>query len=330
MFEAIRNHRGFLVCLFLGVTALVAAPCFGQSEAVLQSDFENGTQGWETRGERVSIKSDKEQAASGAKSLRITGRSANWNGAQLNLTKTLAAGKTYKFTVAVKLAKGEAADQVKMTMQRGDNQFDGVGITNANANEWTTFSGKFKPSGGDPYLLIYIEAGRDRTAYYIDDFKIELAGDEIPPQTGTILQNDFEDMTAQNWIVQGDGVQMFSSNAAGSQSLKVTNRTAPWHGLALDISPLFFKGRTYLISVSARLLKGQPTDSLKITMRQTPPKGEATYTPISNPTTVTDGEWTTLSGEYKVMTNDNNLLIYVEAAGATTSFYIDNFVIKIP
>lgn len=330
MIDVVQKNQGFLVCLFLSVF-LFALPCFAQSDVVLQSDFENGTQRWETRGERVSIKSDKEQAASGTKSLRVTGRSANWNGAQLNVTKILSAGKSYKFTVSVKLAKGEATDEIKMTMQRGDSQFDGVGITNANSNEWTTFSGKFKPSGGDPYLLLYIEAGRDRTSYYIDDFKIELAGDDIPPQTGTILQNDFEDMTAQNWVVQGgDGVQMFSSNAGGSQSLKVSGRTAPWHGLALDISPLFFKGRTYLISVSAKLVKGQPTDSLKLTMKQTPPKGEPTYVEVSKLTPVTDGEWVTLSGEYKVTTSDNNLLIYVEAAGATTSFYIDNFVVKIP
>ncbi len=330
MIDAFRKSRSFLVCLFLLTFLLLVVPCFAQSEVVLQSDFENGTQNWETRGERVSIKSDKEQAASGTKSLKISGRSANWNGAQLNLTKILSAGKVYKFTVAVKLAKGEAIDEIKMTMQRGDSQYDGVGITNANANEWTLLSGKFKPSGGDPYLLLYVEAGRAKTSYYIDDFKVELAGDDIPAQTGTILQNDFEDMTAQNWVVLGDGVQMFSSNAAGSQSLKVTGRTAPWNGLALDISPMLFKGRTYLISVSARLVKGQPSDSLKITMRQTPPKGEASHIGITKPTTVTDGEWVTLSGQYTVTTNDNNLLIYVEAEGATTSFYIDNFAVKIP
>jgi len=36
-----------------------------------------------------------------------------------------------------------------------------------------------------------------------------------------------------------------------------------------------------------------------------------------------------LSGEYKVTTSDNNLLIYVEAIGPTTSFHIDNFIVKV-
>ena len=65
-------------------------------------------------------------------------------------------------------------------------------------------------------------------------------------------------------------------------------------------------------------------------MRQTPPKGEPSYVAITKPTTVTDGEWVTLSGQYTVTTSDNNLLIYVEANGTTTSFYIDNFVVKVP
>ncbi len=311
-------------------TFLTFVPVLAQSDAVYSSDFENGTQKWEARGDRVSIKSDKAQALTGTKSLKISGRSANWQGAQLNLTKTLSAANTYKFTVSVKLAKDEAADQIKMTMQRGDTIFTDVGITKATANEWTTFSGKFKPSGGDLYLLLYVEALRPNTAYSIDDFKIELAGDDTPAQKGTLLLNDFEDMTAQNWFANGEGVQMFSSNASGSQSLKVTGRTAPWNALALDISPLIFKGRTYLISVSAKLLKGQPNDSLKLTVKQTPPKGEPTYVEVSKLTPVTDGDWVTISGEYMATTTDNNLLIYVESAGATTSYFIDNFLIKTP
>jgi endo-1,4-beta-xylanase len=330
MIDAVRKRWRLSVCLILFMFVSSVSSAFAQSETVLLSDFENGIQKWEARGARVSIKSDKEQAASGTKSLKVTGRSANWNGAQLNLTKSLSGGKAYKFTVSVKLAKGEAADEVRMTMQWGDNDYSTVAINNANANEWTTFSGKFAPKGSEPFLTIYVEAARANTSYYVDDFKVEPAGDDIPAQSGILLQNDFEDMTAQNWNTYGDGVQMFSSNAGGSQSLKVTGRTANWHGVALDISPMFFKGRTYLISVSAKLLKGQPSDSLKITMKQTPPKGDASYTPITNLTTVTDGDWVTLSGEYKVTTSDNNLLIYVEAAGATTSFYIDNFVVKMP
>ncbi len=293
---------------------LLALAVFAQNEIVVQNDFEKGTEKWETRGERVSIKSAKDQAASGEKSLKISGRNANWNGTQLNVTKMLSSGKTYNFSVAVRLNKGETPDEIKMTMQGGDTQFYGIAITKATAAEWTTFSGKFKPSGNDPYLLLYIEATRDKTSFFIDNFKIELLGDDIPKQSGVLLTNDFEDLSAQNWFVRGDGVQIFSSNAAGSQSLKVTGRAKSWEGVGLDVSPLIFKGRTYEVSISVKLLKGQPKDSLKVTMLQTPSTGEPKYIEITTPKEVSDAEWTTLTGKY---------------TGATTSFYVDDFSLKV-
>lgn len=318
--------------LLLMILIVSAIPVFAQ-DIVVSNDFEKGTEKWESRGP-VSISSSKDQAVSGTKSLRVSGRTAFWQGAQLNIIKLLSPGKIYKFTASVRLGKNNKADNVKMTIQRGsgsgESTYDGLALANANADEWKTLSGTFKPSGGDGYILVYFEAEQPATSFFIDDFKIEIAGDNIPAQSGEILKNDFEDMTAQNWSMRGDGVQMFSSNAAGSQSLKVTDRTQNWHGLQLDVSPMILKGRTYQISVSARLVKGQPNDSLKITMQQTPPKGEPTYVNISELTPVTDGEWVTISGEYKATTNDNNLLLYIEAAGAKTSFFIDNFSIKVP
>jgi endo-1,4-beta-xylanase len=323
--KVIYSVRLFTVLFVFG---FLAFSVHAQTTILLQNDFEKSTENWENRGS-ASIKSVKDEAANGEKSMRVSGRTEFWQGCQLNLTKLLKSGATYQFTVSVKLNKKEQPDAIKMTMQRGDTVFDGVGGIDANANEWKTFSGKFRPTGGDPYLLLYIEAGRARTSFFVDDFKIETIPD-APAQTGTLLKNDFEDMTGQNWFVRGEGVEMFSSTAAGSRGIRVDGRTEPWHGLAVDVSPIFFKGRTYLISISVKLAKGQPDDSLKLTMQQTPPKGDKSYVQIAEAKTVTDGEWVTLSGQYTATTTDNNLLIYVEAVGKTTSFFIDNFEIKMP
>ncbi len=334
MFALVIVKLNSLFCLSSLVLLLSVGTVSAQSDVVVENDFEKGTQKWEARGDRVSISSSKDHAASGEKSLKVSGRSAFWQGAQLNIIKLLPAGKIYRFTASVKLGKNEKPDNLKMTIQRGsgggESTYDNLAVVNATADEWKTVSGTFKPNGSDGYILVYFEADRASTSFFIDDFKIELAGDGIPKQEGVILQNDFEDLTAQNWIVRGENVGMFSSNAFGANSLKVSGRSANWHGLALDVSPILFKGRTYIFTVSARLVKGQKPDTLKITMLETPPKGEAKYKSLTNFTPVNDGEWVTLSGEYKVTTSDNNLLVYVEAAGAATSFHIDNFSIKIP
>jgi endo-1,4-beta-xylanase len=333
MFNIAGNKMNNLVCFFFLVLITPAMSIFGQT-AVVENGFEKGVEKWEARGDRVSISSSKDQFESGEKSLKVSGRSAFWQGAQLNIIKLLSPGKIYKFTASVKLGKNEKPDNLKMTIQHGsgggEGSYDNLSALQANSDEWKTLSGNFKPNGSDGYILVYFEADRANTSFFLDNFKIELAGDGTPKQSGVILQNDFEDLSAQNWGVRGDNVDMFSSNAGGSQSLKVTSRTQNWHGLQLDVSPLMFKGRTYQISVSARLLKGQKSDSLKVSMQETPPKGEAKYTEITTPKTVTDAEWTTLTGQYTATTTDNNLLLYVEAAGPTTSFFIDNFVIQIP
>ncbi len=318
-----------LFCLVL-IMLMGVVSSFAQIETIVENDFEKGTQKWEARGARVSISSSKDQALSGAKSLKISGRSDFWQGGQLNVTSLLAGKKAYKFTASIKLAKGEKPDDIKMTMERGNNQYSTISVETVNADGWTTLSGIFKYSGNDPYLVVYIEAARANTSYFIDDFKIELAGDNIPAQSGVLLKNDFEDMTAQDWAARGDEVQMFSSNAGGSQNLKVSARTKNWHGLQLDVSPTIFKGRTYEFSIQVRLVKGQTKDSVAVTMQETPPKGEPKYTSVVPPTAVTDAEWVTLTGKYTASTADHNLVVFIEAAGATTAFHIDNFTIKIP
>lgn len=322
------NIRVPKLFFFAAATLLFSTALMAQSQTIVSSDFEKGTQNWEPRGP-ASISSSKDIAASGSKSLRVSGRREFWQGAQLNVTKFLKAGKTYKFSVAVRMAKDEKPDDVKLTMQRGDNDFEGIGGISASADAWTTISGRFRASGRDQYLLVYVESARPTASFYLDDFSISPAGDEIPAQSGVLLTNDFEDMTAQNWYVNGDGVQMFSSNAGGSQSIKISGRTLSWQGPVLDVSPLIFKGRTYKFSVSLRLVKGQAEDTMTMKIKQTPAKGEATYVEIAPMTKVTDAGWVTLSGEYSASTADNNLLVYVESTGPTTAFYLDNFSISV-
>lgn len=313
------------------VLAFSATNVFAQDDVIVQNDFEKGTEGWETRGERVSIKSTKDEAASGKKSLKVSKRNANWNGTQLNLTKKVTGGNIYKFTVSVKLDKGEDADEIKLTMQRGDDQFGNVGKASVSADKWTTISGNFNIPGTDPYLLVFVEAARPGTSYYIDDFKIELVKDNTPEQTGTLIKNDFEDSTAQNWFTLGEGVQLFSTTAGGSRSLKVGNRTDKGHGLIKDISPHIYRKRTYQISADVKLEAGQEPDKVKIKIQQTArADGEKTFVEVVPATEVTADGWVTLEGEYSTEADITNVLVIVEAEGKNTSFYLDNFELKVP
>ena len=155
---------------------LLAGTATGQMKLLVHNDFEKGTQKWERRGAGgVSIKSSKKDAANGKKSLWVKGREEFWQGAQLNVSKMLKAGRDYRFTVSVKLESGQQPAVLKMTMQRGDDRWDPIAAANTTDAEWTTISGGFRPAAGDPYLLIFVESENPKTSYFLDDFKIEVS-----------------------------------------------------------------------------------------------------------------------------------------------------------
>src|ERR1044071_5015908 len=90
-----------------------------QSSSVVQHDFEDGTtQGWISRGGGVALASVTEAAYQGARSLKTTGRTANWNGPSLNVLGLLQKGVTYEITGYVRLVSGQPASTLKFTVER--------------------------------------------------------------------------------------------------------------------------------------------------------------------------------------------------------------------
>jgi endo-1,4-beta-xylanase len=327
------KHRGkemkITVSLLAIALAIAFAPSAARSQAVevLNADFEKGSQKWERRGNNVSVRTTDKAAATGTKSLHVKDRSEFWQGAQLNLTRVLKKGKAYRFTVSVRLEEGREPALIKLTMQRGDNLWTPIAAATVSDGDWTKLSGVFRPDGGDPYLLIFLESEDARTSFYMDDFKIE-AFDADVEQKGTLLKTDFQDGTAQNWLVRGDGVQVFSGQIGDNIVLKVDGRTEDWQGLALDLSTYLFKGRTYRMSISAVLDGNTPSDTVKLRVRRTSSDGKATFEEVASGK-VNNAGWTRIEGNYKVE-DDGSFLLTVEAKGAKTSFFLDGFELSVP
>src|ERR1044071_781499 len=115
-----------LACLLI-----LLSPQPASAQAVVQNDFEDGTlQGWIPRGGTVVLTNTTEAAATGARSLKTTGRTAGFNGPSLNVQSTLSRGTIYQITASVRLVAGQAADPLKITVQRtpvgGSSAFDQV------------------------------------------------------------------------------------------------------------------------------------------------------------------------------------------------------------
>ncbi|MBN2118668.1 MAG: endo-1,4-beta-xylanase [Anaerolineales bacterium] len=153
------------------------APSDGES---LVYDFEDGTaQGWGPRGDaNVSVVSDV--AHSGSGSLLVTGRTANWNGATIDVMSMLQPDTTYEISGFVKLAEGAPASRVVITMQRtptsGETKYEWIapsaedGVTDA---DWVELKGEYSFSGEVTELLLYVESSDEELVdFYIDDITI--------------------------------------------------------------------------------------------------------------------------------------------------------------
>lgn len=150
----------------------------------------------------------------------------------------------------------------------------------------------------------------------------------------TIVQDDFEDGTVQSWIPRGTAILTNTTEQAhgGTHSLKTTGRTANFHGPSLNLTPLLQSATSYQITAWVRLVAGQSPDTLAITVQRTV-GGANNFDRVATSATagVTDGGWVMLRGTYSFAGGASALLLYIEAAGSTTEYYVDDFsIVQIP
>jgi endo-1,4-beta-xylanase len=289
----------------------------------IQNDFEDGTtQGWGPFGS-PTVANSTDVAFTGTHSLKTTGRTATYNGPSLGLTGQLTPGASYRVSVAARLAAGEAPTTLKVTVMRtltdGSNAFDTVvPSTAATADGWVTLAGNYSFTTPVNGLTLYVESASATASYYIDAFSLTQAA-PAP------LSFDFEDGTTQGWGPFGSPTVANSTDVAftGTHSLKTTNRTANYMGPSLNLQGQLTKGATYQMTLSARMVAGQPASSLSATVMRTPTGGSAQFDTVATASNVTDQAWVTFTGIYSFTTDNSGLTFYVQTASGNASYYID-------
>jgi endo-1,4-beta-xylanase len=138
---------------------------------------------------------------------------------------------------------------------------------------------------------------------------------------------DFEDGSTNGWFPFGSPTLTNSTEVAfsGTHSLKTTNRTSGFMGPATSLTGQLTAGTIYNVSVKARLAAGEAPTSVKITMMRTQSDGSNLFEQVAPSINVTDQGWVTLSGSYSFTGTATGLILYVESASATASYYIDAF-----
>ncbi len=160
----------------------VKTPDNTEKTVVYNNYFEDGdTKGITGRGSSVEISQSENHTAGGMNSLLCTGRSANWHGASLSLSKLTETGSSYDFSAWVKQDTGsdqKIALKLQYTDSEGTTQYksviDGVddGLT-CESGKWTELSGSYVIPEAEGDVTLYLEMSSNETAdFLIDDLVI--------------------------------------------------------------------------------------------------------------------------------------------------------------
>jgi hypothetical protein len=142
-----------------------------------------------------------------------------------------------------------------------------------------------------------------------------------------LMSNSFEQSSTDGWRGRGAASVAVSDEQghSGSSALKVTGRTAAWHGAEYDVMPLVTAGYSYDVTVWARPTSGSVSSTLRLT-REVQGCDTEEFVWLDSVEDATDAAWVELSGTLTIPSScdPSRLVVYVESTDATASYYVDD------
>lgn len=137
-----------------GATASTGA----SSNGLVNQDFAKDQGAFTPRGGVTLTWVDK--AGSDGKNgyLEVTGRSATWNGAIMDVTDKCLPGKTYHVEGWVRYTKGEATEKFKLTGQKNSDAYPAIsGDVDVEKGKWTKLEGSVTVDADATQFQVYFE-----------------------------------------------------------------------------------------------------------------------------------------------------------------------------
>jgi hypothetical protein len=142
-----------------------------------------------------------------------------------------------------------------------------------------------------------------------------------------LMSYSFEESTTDGWRGRGAASVAVSDEEhhTGSFALKVTGRTAAWHGTEYDVMSLVTPGDAYDVTAWARLTEGSASATLILT-REVQGCDIDQFLRLDTAENATDAAWVELSGTLTLPAScdPTRLLLFVESDDATASYYVDD------
>ncbi len=157
-------------------------PSKNTDTSILSTGFENTTSGFAGRGGGEIVEATDSTYNSGKYSLKISNRSANWHGAELDMTGTLLPGSTYKVTAWVKYIAGEPTVRIDCKINKNNGaSYLSFATTEAEKDTWTKIEGTLLLPKDTTSARFYFEANSQTDDFYVDD--VELTEVNAKPST---------------------------------------------------------------------------------------------------------------------------------------------------
>ena len=180
-----------------------------QDNSGITTTFEDGgLDGWSSRTGNSTLTNTSAQAHGGSNSLLITGRTANYDGPQINVSNKMYNGSVYNLSVWVRLLPTDGSSHVvNMSLQatlNGNVSFPSItgypGVTVPADGNWHqisvmgyNMSNSYDPGAAYVYLQTVPPSGTDLVSFYIDDFQLTYV---TPPTIQTNIPSIYKTLSA--------------------------------------------------------------------------------------------------------------------------------------
>jgi endo-1,4-beta-xylanase len=195
-----------------------------QDNTGITSTFEDGgLDGWRSRSGSSTVTNSTAEAHSGTHSLLTTGRIANYDGPQINVSNKMYAGSQYSVSVWVMMQPTDGSSHIiNMSLQTtlaGNTSFPSLtgypGVTVVADGNWHqitvtnyTMANSYDPGAAFLYLQTFPASGNDLVSFYVDDLQLTYV---TPPTIQSNIPSIFETLAADFPV----GAAVDSSDVSG-------------------------------------------------------------------------------------------------------------------
>lgn len=314
-----------LLCSAMTLSSVPMTAFLASAEAVelVNDTFEESFGTWKARTSGSTEISLSDAAAnSGEKSLYITGRTQNWNGAGASMIGTMYAGQTYDLSCYVMYEDTEVGGQnqqfnfqLMYTDANGEERYSYMGGANAQAGTWTQIKATYTVPADATNIVIYVEGGT-LSDFYLDDVVIMGEKMEVTDKEDGFFDN-FDDGTAMSWQVRGSNTTLKVTDEqaySGDYSIYCDGREQLWNGATCNKTLCLEAGGYYSFGCYVMYDGADWTDTQGFSINlQYDLDGKENYYTIATET-ANKGEWKYVGTECTIPEGASNIYVYVQTA----------------